>query len=536
MATYYIDTTGVDDSGRNGGVGQEWATLAYAATRVTTSGDVIHVNAGTYVETARTDLSIGVSIEGVGDTSYIRYNYYLASSSYGGISLYSSSAGTEGNQSISYIKVEAYNSYAYSGINVNKRSNVEIHNCTIEGFNAMGVCFRGDASAGIDGTLPSTYETGNKIYDCIITDCHDRTYFGGSLFVHSQDGLLAYNNTYSNTGRSSGHNGNLVSGWGTYCKGLKFYNSYFYKPLLEGADDWNFNFEIGNTDGGNEIHDCIFYNGTLDIACHYNIKGSYNYSWWIHNNSFLLDRQLASTEESHNSWALNFEGTDEDVIVERNYIENYPMGINFEQTLTPRNHYNNRISYNILYNIGYTNNAFSHIIFIYSYNPTGGNEMSYFYIDNNVMIGNGATCGIFINSLDDINHIYIRNNIVQGIITYGWLVFWDGAGSISDIYVYNNNTYNNVSSNAVYYRNGKTVTNFNYSDNITSNPTFVSSTDFHLQSSSSCRDAGIDVGLGFDYEYNMVPYNSDVDIGAYEYGSYNQIGISNSFLCNFNIV
>ena len=47
MATYYIDNSGIDDAGRSGAVGQEWATLAYACTRVTTSGDIIYVNAGT---------------------------------------------------------------------------------------------------------------------------------------------------------------------------------------------------------------------------------------------------------------------------------------------------------------------------------------------------------------------------------------------------------------------------------------------------------------------------------------------------------
>jgi len=60
MATFYIATNGVNDSSRDGSVGQEWATLSYACSRVTTFGDVIHVNAGSYNETAQSTLAPGV--------------------------------------------------------------------------------------------------------------------------------------------------------------------------------------------------------------------------------------------------------------------------------------------------------------------------------------------------------------------------------------------------------------------------------------------------------------------------------------------
>jgi hypothetical protein len=50
---YYVDTAGTDSAGRSGFRGQEWKTLQYAATRVTTAGSTIHINAGTYVQTLK---------------------------------------------------------------------------------------------------------------------------------------------------------------------------------------------------------------------------------------------------------------------------------------------------------------------------------------------------------------------------------------------------------------------------------------------------------------------------------------------------
>jgi len=55
--------------------------------------------------------------------------------------------------------------------------------------------------------------------------------------------------------------------------------------------------------------------------------------------------------------------------------------------------------------------------------------------------------------------------------------------------------------------------------NITTDPLFVSVTDFHLQAASPARDAGVDVGLTTDYLGSTVPKNGSVDLGAYEYPS-----------------
>ena len=61
-------------------------------------------------------------------------------------------------------------------------------------------------------------------------------------------------------------------------------------------------------------------------------------------------------------------------------------------------------------------------------------------------------------------------------------------------------------------------------------PSFVDpdNGDFHLKVDSPCIDAGTDVGLDRDFDYNPVPKGISVDIGAYELG--NRVLLLHSFL------
>ena len=55
---------------------------------------------------------------------------------------------------------------------------------------------------------------------------------------------------------------------------------------------------------------------------------------------------------------------------------------------------------------------------------------------------------------------------------------------------------------------------------VVDNPDFVDTSvhDFHLESTSPAIDAGSTNSLSYDFDDNAVPYNSVVDIGAFEYG------------------
>src|SRR5664280_700650 len=74
--TYYIDPTG--NNSNDGSIAHPWLTLTYACAHTKTSGDIIHVNAGIYIEIAQSTLAVSVSIEGVGVTSIIKAGYNSA--------------------------------------------------------------------------------------------------------------------------------------------------------------------------------------------------------------------------------------------------------------------------------------------------------------------------------------------------------------------------------------------------------------------------------------------------------------------------
>jgi hypothetical protein len=512
--TYYISPSGNDTTG-TGTTTNPWKSLYKACNSVTTSGTTIHVKAGTYTETLSCNLAVGVSIEGEGNTSVIQINI-PNNSSYGAINLVSSISKTNGNQSISNIKIVSMaESLETIAIQVLKRSNVKIHDSTISNFQVSAISIKGvtPAYTGFNGTyvIPTIYETGNEIYNSVITDCSDRAVYasGGSIDFNDQEGLLIHDNILRNDGLPDNRNGDIIAGWWGFFKELKIYNNKFYKPLIE-TTGWNFTMEIGMSYGGNEVYNNEFHNGVgLDIAAIENVKGTYGYSWWIHDNLFQMDRRITKAEDYHGMYALCWEGTNEDAIFNNNHIINYPNGTSVSMMQSPRHTSNIKIHNNLFEAMGHSDNLWS---FVIPFGNSAGNILENVYIDNNTMIGSSGAIH-FVNDPSAITrNIYFRNNIVKDVVQYGWIYTQKNTGGISDVYLSNNDTYNNVGSNRIWYESGATaITNLVQSGNITTDPLFTSSTDFHLQPTSPAINKGIDVGL---------PYNGSApDIGAYESSS-----------------
>ena len=70
QTTYYVAPDGSGNNGDAGGVGDPWATLAYAVTQTSTT-DTIHMQAGTHTINTTVALPIGISLSGVGASSII---------------------------------------------------------------------------------------------------------------------------------------------------------------------------------------------------------------------------------------------------------------------------------------------------------------------------------------------------------------------------------------------------------------------------------------------------------------------------------
>ena len=502
--TYYIDPAGNDTN--NGTVEFPWRTLSHACSQVKKSGDIIHVNAGTYLETDRCDLAIGVSIEGVGDASHIISHYVTSGNTNGFISLETLVEGTNGNQSISFIKLDG-DLTGTIAMYVLGRSNVKIHHCTVIDFTDSGIGFRG----GYPVYIPKTYATGNEIYNCTIENSSSRIGVAshGLIRLSGQSGMHIHDNILIQTGRPAGQNGNIVDAVEGHNKGLKYYNNKSYKPVSEGSA-YNFHIESWNTDGGMEIFSNEFHGGGchVDVAGQSNIKGTYDYSWWIHDNLFMMDSQMPRNQGEPYVVAISFEATIQDAIISSNHFKNLPYGIYHTINQSDRFQRNISIYSNLFENMGYSNNDWAFAIILCTYEDLAIPSLfDNFHIYNNTITsGNPGrlTGGVHIQKAGSVSNIYIRNNIITNC-SYPYYIY-KGTGTLSNIYIQNNVLFGNGNDNKIY--NPGSISNYVNEGSIIADPLFVSTFDFRLSSGSPAIDAGINVGL---------PYSGlSPDIGAFE--------------------
>ncbi len=538
---WYVATTGSDTDG-DGSLAHPWKTLKHACDTVTGAAfatDTIMIGAGTFVEPDRINLSTGVSIKGAGITSKIVSTYAPAANyQEGSIYLNSVGEGTNGNQSISHIWLDGSAQTAHYAIGVHDRSNVKIHDCTITDFDYRGIYIGQGTSFG---AVPTIYSTGNEVYNCIITNCSSRISGEGNglLAISGQEGLLIHNNIFDQTARATGENGNIIDAVEGYNKGLEYSYNTSYKPLGNGSI-YNFHLEFWTSRGGMNIHHNTFYNGfQIDCGGVNNTVGEYDYAWWIHDNNFYQVAQCAEADMGSASYSrgIDFEGTNEYSIVERNHFKNIALGVTFDLSQNNRYIRGIHLRYNILENMGLTD-----IGFTFPFQMTINTNvlltnciMEDISFDNNIINGNfrGA---FFIgpsNANDTIKNVRIRNNIVEGSNSYGWLAFWNTGGNIDSISVQNNLLYDNVSSNAIFYYSGRTVATIINTGNILgSAPLFKSTFNFSLRPTSPAINAALDVGYTSDYHGHRVPLYGLPDIGAFEFGVYPMKNHSGSLLRN----
>jgi len=514
--TYYISPSGSDATG-NGSITTPWASLYKACNSVTTSGKTIHVNAGTYIETNECSLSVGVNIEGEGTSSIIKSHYIVVRNGniiHGAIALVSATEGTNGNQSISSLKLDGDNLQGSIGIAIKNRSNVNIHDMTIVDFYINGVTMTG--AAGGTYSVPTTYSTGFQFYNNIVMNCGDTPGTwddGGCLQISGTQDSLIHDNTFNNTFRTAGHNGFSVF-IRDMNKGLKFYNNKSYR-LDNNGTSYNFHMECWTQAGGNEIYNNEFYEGDIavDLAGFTWSSGSYGFTTKVYNNLFYSN--VVNTTRFRAAVHVEARNISDVYVYDNHFIgvpfpfditEGNPVGdptvknnINFYRNLikNPANgtgvNYYNLISLASSYsgttysNVNIYNNTILSSMLANNnttaikIQPATGSTFANFNIKNNIFLNhkNGTAINIVNNSTFD--GLHIDNNILFG-----------NGGS-------NNPT---LSGNA--------VTNYSFLNNLKVDPIFISSTDFHLQPISQAINAGINVGL---------PYNGSApDIGAYETG------------------
>ena len=514
---YYISPSGSD--GNSGSSGSPWRTLAYAASQ-SSSGDLIHVTAGTYVESSRVNLPAGVSIIGAGNSSIIQSNYSVGSDLDDAIlRLYSSSLNTTG-QSISYLMIDGQNWTSLRAIATTDRNNVEISNCTIQNFNNAAITV--NSSSG-DGAFVS----GLSIHDCVINDDCSVAPGGqdgdGSITMYGVDGVNIYNNSFTQTARSAGSNGDIIRGiceYGFGWKNVKIYNNTFTKPNSNGTD-YNFTIEAWVLSDNCEFYNNTF-NGTGGIDPCGIEKGNGTYGLSIHDNTFQASANFAQVSNSPSQQGINFEtqgggspvSSQQYIYIYNNYFKYMPNPIRFDFTIAGGGSaaYMDHIYIydNVFDQFGYTNNV-GVSMGVYM-NDHSQSPITYdnIHIYNNTFVGNSySQQGVYWNTYGSAHtNFSIDNNIFYGLKSYP--VYFNSLGnsaSVTTISVQNNDYYNNGNNSPSY--GGVTMYNKTEQNSITTNPLFVSSSDYHLQSGSPAIDAGINVGLPFS--------GNAPDIGRYEY-------------------
>jgi hypothetical protein len=501
QTTYYVAATGGDD--RNAGTNvSPWATITYAVSAVST-GDVIYLLPGTHIINTQVLVPVGVNITGAGESSIISSNVTTQYKST--LLLHSAAEGTNGNQSISYIKMEG-NQTAWGAIQVNARSNVHIHHCSFANFFSCGVIF--NASTLYSGP-PTVFATGNRYYNNISDNCSDYPLADdgqGHVMFGGQDGIEIYNNTMTQNSRELKRNGYLIKFYSYgYSKRFKIYNNNLNRAIgSQGYPYYDFSIETWHTLGGAEIYNNIMTGG-IDVGggITYNclITGGYEYGIWIHDN-IIGPETYAGTETTGIYLECNTDGA----IIERNHFKNQYNGI----MVTPGSGQtckNHKIRYNTFNNIRYYG-----IRFI---NGANGGFASNIELHNNVFnAGSTSLVGIGLFSVGTTNNIRIINNIIVGFDYASMFANGSSGQTIDNLFIQNNILYQNGSSNNVVF-SSLTPTNYLNSGNIISDPQFYSSTNFHLVSGSPGVDAGLKISDGL-VDPDGVGVGDPPNIGCYE--------------------
>ena len=499
--TWYISTTGNDVTG-NGTAGNPWKTLYKATQAVTITGDIIHVNAGTYLETQQCTLAVGVSIEGNDSTNTIIKS--TVSAPYVELLNCRSTEGTNGNQHISTIKFDGQFTNWWI-IYMSGRSNFIIHDCSFVNAKIQGVTMTGRAD-NAEG-YPSVYSTGNKFYNNTMYNCGNWDVSSGNGYGNfafgGQKGMLIYNNTITEN-NTPYNNGWPIKYWsGGYNLGTKIYNNTLNAKLQNftlGDQNWDFAIEMFNATGM-EIYNNTFNNGCVDFnnssSTGFNtgygmsLVAGYGYSLWCHDNTFSC-----SAINTHIQTGITLEYSDDSVIIEKNTFDKFNIGILY--TPRPASVISNiTIRNNLFTNVGIGEGSEGYFVDcgVYSGTNISFNKIN---IYNNTFIAYSATPIINGFMLPNstaggyLKNFNIKNNIIKG--TSGAPIrVREGTVAIDSLDIEYNSIYGCGNGNIPTY--SVSPTHYTFTNNLNTNPSF--GVAYKLIAGTPLVDAGTNVGLPY---------------------------------------
>jgi hypothetical protein len=423
-----------------------------------------------------------------------------------------------------------------NGIAVNFRSNVEIYDCAFKDFVRTAVYFYGQPSG--DMTIDNPYETrttsnedsrylpdndgfctGNKFYNNIITNCCGRisgNSFSGAVQWGTQDGWLCYGNDINCTGRADRDNGVAIKFHDVgFNKNTKIHDNTFNVGRM-AQNYWQFAIEVWWDLGGTEIYNNVSQ-GSFDLCDSWDQYGA-GYGIKCYDNNIGYSALGTGLDRG-----ILFEGTHVSNYIYRNYIHHVSRaftGNNYNYSTT-RTYDGLYIFDNICVELGQSGTAYQSWGFQWDTEITSGTLHQNIFIQNNIFHASSSAAsptmyGIMIPTVGQLDNFHVENNIF--IHWERGAIFGIGARTqASNILLRNNLIFDCYKNNEDVTLNANfTPTNgITFSGTVKANPEFVSSTDWHLSSSSSpAYHVGIFVGLTTDYAGTS--WNNPPSIGAYE--------------------
>jgi uncharacterized repeat protein (TIGR02059 family) len=264
----------------------------------------------------------------------------------------------------------------------------------------------------------------------------------------------------------------------------------YTKAIGNDIDDVNWAYQFVGTDESQSGGDCIQFSASDNII----VRGNYlNHSRF--GNKFCIivedgsfNRYTAEVTDNYclappNNAAIYIQGYKTGSRISRNYTSGGQQGIS-----SAGSGGDIQIDYNVV-----TNTAYRGI--------TGVNANIYNNVFINFVVGLGTHTSGYA----------LKNNIFY--FTSPGQIAYNSNGSSN----YSNNLYNQEQTDMFGTGRSKVSGQTGEANSIVGNPSFISSTDFHLNLTSPCVKAGIAVGLLIDKD--SVSISGSPDIGAYECNS-----------------
>lgn len=258
-ATYYISPTGSDLSG-NGSASAPWKTLSYACGKVTSAGNTIYINPGSYTDSNRCNLAIGVNIQGAGKDQVTITSSYGGSIATGYIyrQTVPQNPLIHGNNEISGFTLDGSNKTLVTGIFIRGTDYLNIHDIKFRNIKSNALWIEGWYDwSNSNTTPPPAYGQSVVIHDIETNDTTTESDLGGgprlgAIMLGALQGAQVYNLTINENYASRGTGIKAVAGW------LKAFKGYNWKINTNVLNTDAFVFEMYNFLGDSEIYGCTF--------------------------------------------------------------------------------------------------------------------------------------------------------------------------------------------------------------------------------------------------------------------------------------